>query len=117
MAEDECPRACRVTHEQHEARIDKLEQGHTKDINGIYDKVDDNYKHWEAEVGKRAKTTTLIALSSVVVTVLIVMFGVLYKQGRQLEAQVHEVQIEVATMVGKMDSYPGINHRYETERP
>jgi hypothetical protein len=41
--------------------------------------IDSNYKHWEAEVGMRVKTQTLITVVGIVVTIVLALLGLSFR--------------------------------------
>jgi hypothetical protein len=41
--------------------------------------IDNNYKHWEGEVGMRVKTQTLIAVVGIVVTIVLGLLGISFR--------------------------------------
>lgn len=92
----ECPAECRVKLETigdrlkgHDDRLSK----HNGDIQTAHQKcliqIQKDYKHWEEAVGKRAKISTLIAVTVIVIGVL---SGLL--SGIWLQMNVHEKTLD-----------------------
>ena len=44
----------------------------------LWTRRDQDYEHWEAEVNRRAKTGTLIAIASILAVIMIALFGGIY---------------------------------------
>jgi hypothetical protein len=71
----ECPPECEVKLKNYKERLDNhggLIESKTKEL---WEKRDEDYKHWEAEMGERPKTKTLVWVFGPIITLLLFFIG------------------------------------------
>ena len=73
---ERCPPECRVKLKHLDGKITERENESQRK----WDLIDTHYKHWEGEVNKRVKVTTLIGLAGVIAAIIMTLFGAIYKQ-------------------------------------
>ncbi len=98
MVDLKCPAECRNELAHLKESINKLEKKCNRDVENIFNKINDNYKHWECAVNERLKTSTFRWGMVIGVGVLSALLGGIYTQINAVDGHVVDLKVKSATI-------------------